>query len=75
MSEAERKIEELEAQIPALSGAAVKKAYERTLASGQSVLEAADGAIYEVFPDGSRKFIKRIEPSFPVDRGRIINIQ
>jgi hypothetical protein len=75
MHDQEKIIEDLEAQIPRLSGVAVKLAYERALASGQSVYESDKGAIYEIFPDGSRKFVKNIEPSQPVKPGQIITIR
>jgi hypothetical protein len=55
-------IQKLESQFPAVSGPAFAAARERVLASGQSVLESADGVIYEVFPDGRRMPVKHIEP-------------
>jgi len=65
----------LEAQIPALSASAVNVAYWRTLASGQSVLETENGAIYEVFPNGSKKLVKQIEPPIPVQYGQKIALR
>ena len=49
-------------------------AYWKTLASGGSVLETDGGAIYEVFPDGTRRFVKQIEPPISVEYGQKIAI-
>ena len=40
--------------------------YWQTLASGNSVYEAKDGIIYEVFPDGRRKEVKKIDPGLDI---------
>lgn len=55
-------IQKLENLLPAASGSAFAAARERVLASGQSVLQSQDGVIYEVFPDGRKVPVKRIEP-------------
>ena len=55
-------IQKLESQFPAVSGSAFAAAREQVLASGLSVLQSQDGFIYEVFPDGRRVEIKKIEP-------------
>jgi len=55
-------IQKLESQFPAISGSAFAKAREKVLKSGQSVLQSENGCIYEVFPDGQRRFVKEIEP-------------
>jgi hypothetical protein len=75
MPDIESSIEYLEEQIPALAQAAVTKAYWETLASGQSVLETADGKIYEVFPDGTRRLVKEIEPAINVPYGKKITLR
>ena len=62
MKDEEAIIDELEEQFPLLADAAFSKAREDTLAAGLSVVEADGDAIYEVFPDGTRKFVKSIEP-------------
>ena len=56
----ENEIEYLEEQIPLLAEYALRQAYWRTLASGDSVLIAEEGKIMEVMPDGTKKFIKEI---------------
>jgi len=75
MADEEKHIRDLENQFPALSGSAFAAARERTLAAGQSVLQSFGGAIYEVFPDGTRKFVKQIETPIPVTRGAKFIIQ
>jgi hypothetical protein len=69
MNDHETLIDDLEKKFPALADIAFNAARERTLASGQSVLESEAGVIYEVFPDGSRKVVKRIEPPTPIPNG------
>ena len=60
--ENDQEIELLEAQLPAASGIAFSNARAQVLASGQSVLQSEGGAIYEVFPDGQRRFVKTVQP-------------
>ena len=67
-------IENLEEKFPLASGCAFAAAREQALASGQSVLHSEGGVIYEVFPDGTRKRIKKIEPPTPVAPGSKITI-
>ena len=71
----EEQIDELERRIPALAGAAFAQAYRRTLAAGHSVLVSDNGIIYEVFPGGTRKVIKQIEPPTLVVKGSKLKIQ
>lgn len=59
----------LEDHIPELAAAAITQAYWAALASGHTVLEADNGALVEVFPDGTRKFIKRLPPRTKVIPG------
>jgi len=66
----EQEIDFLEAQIPELAQAAVTIAHWRALAAGHSVLEVEGEGIYEVFPDGSRKFVQKIDPPTPVEKGK-----
>jgi hypothetical protein len=68
-------IQILESRFPAASGSAFAAARERVLESGQSVLQSQDGVIYEVFPDGSRKVVKQIEPPILVEPGTTIAIR
>ena len=75
MADQESDILKLENQFPAVSGSAFAAAREKALASRQSVLESRDGAIYEVFPDGRRVFVKQIEPTTPAEPGSKITIR
>ncbi len=68
-------IDFLEEQIPELAEIALKQAYWQVLASGHSVLQAEDGALYRVFPDGKREFVKKLEPKVPVTQGKKILIK
>ena len=68
-------IEQTEEQIPALAELAVKRAFEDALNAGQSVLTVESGTIVEVFPDGTKREIKQIEPSTPVTRGQIMHVR
>lgn len=56
----DKTLDYLEEHLPELMATATKQAYWQTLASGQSVLVAEAGKLIEVFPDGSRMFIKDI---------------
>jgi hypothetical protein len=62
-------IEQLESEFPAVSGQAFAAAREKVLASGQSVLQAEDGVIYRVQPDGRKEKVKEIEPPTVVQIG------
>lgn len=62
MPTSEKAMQFLEAHIPELAQAAVTQAYWQALASGSSVLQSENGAIFEVFPDGTRKLIKTTTP-------------
>ena len=68
-------IDNLEKFIPMLADGAMKKAYLDALASGNSVLEVIDDAIYEVFPDGSKKKIKDVAPYIRVDINKKIELR
>ena len=66
----ENALDYLESHIPELAETAVKQAYWNTLAAGYSVLQSEDGKIYEVFPDGSKQFVKDIEAPIEVKIGQ-----
>jgi len=65
----------LESFIPLLAECATRKAYFDTLSAGNSVLEVLDDAIYEVFPDGSKKKIKDVAPYIKVDMNQKIELE
>jgi len=68
-------IQNLENKFPALSGSAFAAAREQVRASGQSVLQSEQGVIYEIFPDGTRQFVKHIDPPITVKPGLKITIR
>lgn len=50
----------LEERIPELAENATNRAFLETLAAGETVMIAEFGNIVEVFPNGTRKIIKKI---------------
>ena len=68
-------IQQMESQFPTVSGSAFAAARERVLASGQSVLESQNGVIYEVFPDGRRVEVKKVEPPTQYAAGSVFTIR
>lgn len=60
----------LEEHIPELAAAAITQAYWSALASGSTVLEADNGMLVEVYPDGTRKIIKPLPPRIKVTPGQ-----
>lgn len=75
MADQENEILKLESQFPAVSGQAFAAARERVLASGQSVLLSDNGIIYQVYPDGRREAVKKIEPPTIMDPGIKLTIR
>ena len=71
----DQEFQQLESQFPKVSGTAFAVARERVLRSGQSVWQSEDGIIYEVFPDGHRVEMKRIEPPTQFEVGRVFTIK
>lgn len=57
----EKTLDFLEQQIPDLMAPAITIAYNDALARGESVLQVEDDALVEQFPDGSKRFIEKIE--------------
>ena len=68
-------IQTLENQFPAVSGSAFAAARAKVLESGQSVLQSENGVIYEVFPNGRRKEVKKIEPPTQFVIGSVFTIK
>lgn len=64
----EKELDFLEKHIPELADSAIKKAYLDALSAGLSVTKVIEDKIYEIFPDGTKKFIKDIKPSVKVDK-------
>lgn len=68
----ENELDYLEKYIPSLAENALHKAYVDVLSHGSSVLEANDGKLVEVFPDGTRKTIKNIEADVKLKSRRMV---
>ena len=68
-------IQKLESEFPTVSGSAFAEARKQVLDSGQSVLQSQDGIIYEVFPDGRRVEVKKIEPPTQYITGSVFQIR
>ena len=62
----------LEAHIPELADVAVRQAYWQALAAGSSVLEVREGALVEIFPDGTQKTIKAMSPQTKAVVGQVV---
>jgi hypothetical protein len=75
MKKQEHEITNLEESFPPVSAQAFAAARAAVLSSGQSVLQAEDGYIVEVFPDGTRKQIKKISPPISVMIGQKFTIR
>lgn len=75
MSMTEESMRFLEEQIPELAEAAVRQAYWDALNSGNSVLEYEDGALIEIFPDGTRNLVKHLPTQNKVTPGQTYKIQ
>lgn len=65
----------LEEQIPELAAGAFKQAYLAALASGSSVLINDGGNLVEIFPDGTKKFIKKLPPPVTTTPGQKLRFQ
>ncbi len=63
-----KELDFLESYIPELANSAIKKAYLDALSAGNSVVEVIQNKIYEIFPDGSKKYIKDTEPEIKTDK-------
>ena len=71
----EKEIDFLEQQIPEMAIRALSQAYWDTLSNGHSVTIAENGKLVEVFPDGSKKFIKNIAKRLTIDSKKPILIK
>jgi hypothetical protein len=74
MTDTEKRIEHLEQQIPSLSAIAVGKAYRQALAAGQRVLVSGNDGIYEIGPNGTKKFVKAAGRRLSVPVGTRVRI-
>ena len=74
MALSDNEIDYLEENLPELMATATKQAYWQTLASGQSVLIAQNGQLIRVYPDGTRAFVKNINPPIEVELVKTIQL-
>lgn len=74
MDMTEESIQYLEKHIPILADAAVKQAYWQALATGSSVLICEDDVMVEIFPDGTRKVLKQLEPQTIATLGQCLEL-
>ncbi len=65
----EKEIQNLEEQFPYIAEASARQAYWEALSSGSSVLVVENGDVVEVFPDGRRKIIEKVEPDIFIKKG------
>ena len=72
MTLSEKAMDFLEEHIPELAEVAFKQAYWGALASGSSVLVAESGNLIEVYPDGTRKIIKKLPKPIQVTPGQTL---
>lgn len=71
----ETKARHLERYIPRLAKAATTQAYQQALSSGNSIVIAEDGELVEVNFNGTKRTIRKIEPSVKMRKGQIIKIK
>ena len=71
----DKSIDYLEEHFPELFAAAVTQAYWGALAAGHSVVQRDGDDLVEVFPDGSRRFIKKLPPGFEVVPGTRVELR
>ncbi|MBI2434168.1 MAG: hypothetical protein HYV26_15030 [Candidatus Hydrogenedentes bacterium] len=65
----------VEQRLPELSGRAFAAARQKALDAGETVLEAREGALYRVHPNGTFEIVKTIAPPRPVTRGARITLR
>lgn len=65
----EKEIQNLEEQFPYIAEASARQAYWEALSSGSSVLVVENGEVVEVFPDGRREIIEKVEPDILIKKG------
>lgn len=70
----EKTIRYLEEHIPDLAEVAIKQAYWKALASGNSVLKCRNGFLVKVYPDGTEEIIREIEPPVKIKIGTRLEI-
>lgn len=67
--------ESIETAFAHLSGVAFENARNQALKSGQGVLQVEGDALYRVYLDGRKEFIKHVSPSVSVDSSQPIYLK
>lgn len=71
----ESSTQRLEEHIPRLAKNATALAFRGALTSGNKVLIAEAGELVEVLPDGTRRAVRKLEPSVKMRKGQVIRIK
>ncbi|MCC2625832.1 MAG: hypothetical protein K0R14_1705 [Burkholderiales bacterium] len=71
----EKTLDQLEKKIPELAKVATREARANAVQRGCSLMQAIGGKLYEIFPDGTRKIIKKIEPNRRVALNRTFHLK
>jgi hypothetical protein len=71
----EKEIQNLEEQFPYIAEASARQAYWEALSSGSSVLVVENEEVVEVFPNGRRVAIQKIEPRISIKKGTKFEIK
>ncbi|HEY1053068.1 MAG TPA: hypothetical protein VGE39_25030 [Prosthecobacter sp.] len=74
MLDLEDEIDQLEREFPAMADEAFAKARAQAFAAGLSVLQAENGFVVRVYPDGRKEKVKEIEPPRQLRRGMIFHL-
>lgn len=70
----EGKVQEMEQRTPELAQAAVRRAYQASLAAGNTVTVRRGQDIVQVMPNGVATFVKRARPLTPVRPGTRVRL-
>jgi hypothetical protein len=75
MAVTEKSIGDLEIDMAKLAGNAFRLAREQAMLTSGSVVEAQGNALYRVYADGSREFIKELPPPLAVQPGAVYKLR
>jgi len=75
-SHTEKEMDKLEGIIPQLAQTALNQAYNEALEKGLSVVVSnySEGGIFEIFPNGEKRLIKKIDAPLKTTAGSKIEI-
>lgn len=74
MLDLEDELDQLEREFPQRANEVFAKARAQALEAGLSVLEAENGFVVRVYPDGRKEKVKEIEPPTQLRRGMIFHL-